>query len=247
MSEAFITRRGGGGAFAIVLVNYPAGATVTCTNSSGKKNISSTQVLFYVKKGTLPISCVVTATDGVNTATRTVSITYEGQSITVTLNYKLFLYDQGNEYIDLTGGWVVNSKRYSSVYVARTPTLTKGSASMTLSLPSGNVYSGSLISTNKINVSNFTSLHILYDISCTGNSDQKAFCLLFGDIDATTYQSTASCQTESSKYVGGTTTTNVELSVDISQLSSLYVGLGLNNQNQDVAPRVTVKQIWLLA
>lgn len=105
MGDAFIVRRGGGGAFAMILVNYPAGSTVTCTNSSGKKDISATQRLFYVKKSTLPISCVVSMTDGILSKSKTVNITYEGQSEVVTLIYELYLYDAGDEFTDVTGGW----------------------------------------------------------------------------------------------------------------------------------------------
>ena len=62
MSDVAVHHIGGGGgsAYAFVIVNYPAGSTVTCTNSSGNKDLSTTQKLFYIKKGTT--SCTVTAT-----------------------------------------------------------------------------------------------------------------------------------------------------------------------------------------
>lgn len=150
MGDAFIVRRGGGGAFAMILVNYPAGSTVTCTNSSGKKDISSTQILFYVKKGVVPFDCVVTSTDGTFTATKTVSIAYEGQSETVTISYTELLYYSGNEYTDITGGW--GSFEQGS--------LTKNPANMSYSVSSE--FDFVLASNSKIDVSNHNKIKIQF-------------------------------------------------------------------------------------
>lgn len=84
---------GGGGAYAFVIVNYPAGSTVTCTNSAGSKDISSTQKLFYVKK--TATSCTVTATLGSQSTSATVTGISEGSSKTVTLSYELVLFENG--------------------------------------------------------------------------------------------------------------------------------------------------------
>lgn len=84
---------GGGSAYAFVIVNYPAGSTVTCTNSSGKKDLSATQKLFYIKKGAT--SCVVTATLGSQSTSATVTGITEGSSKTVTLSYELVLFENG--------------------------------------------------------------------------------------------------------------------------------------------------------
>ena len=84
---------GGGGAYAFVIANYPAGSTVTCTNSSGKKDLSTTQKLFYIKKGAT--SCVVTATLGSQSTSATVTGITEGSSKTITLSYELVLFENG--------------------------------------------------------------------------------------------------------------------------------------------------------
>ncbi len=107
MSKGFIVGGGGAAAFAFVLVTYPEGSTVTCTNASGKKDISTTQRLFYIKKGTVPFNCVVTATNGTQTTSKTVSIEYEGQSVNLSLAYELVLFDgdNGGDNTEVTGGW----------------------------------------------------------------------------------------------------------------------------------------------
>lgn len=84
---------GGGSAYAFVIANYPAGSTVTCTNSSGKKDLSATQKLFYIKKGAT--SCTVTATLGSQSTSAIVTGITEGSSKTVTLSYELVLFENG--------------------------------------------------------------------------------------------------------------------------------------------------------
>lgn len=95
MSDVIVHHIGGGGgsAYAFVIVNYPAGSTVTCTNSSGKKDLSTTKKLFYIKKGAT--SCVVTATLGSQSTSATVTGITEGSSKTVTLSYELVLFENG--------------------------------------------------------------------------------------------------------------------------------------------------------
>ena len=97
MSDVVIHYIGGGGSggsvYAFVIVNYPAGSTVTCTNSSGKKDLSTTKKLFYIKKGTT--SCVVTATLGSQSTSATVTGITEGSSKTITLSYELVLFENG--------------------------------------------------------------------------------------------------------------------------------------------------------
>lgn len=101
MSDVVVHHIGGGGgsAYAFVIVNYPAGSTVTCTNSSGNKDLSTTQKLFYIRKGTT--SCVVTATLGSQSTSATVTGITEGSSQTVTLAYELKIYDRGTEGVTL--------------------------------------------------------------------------------------------------------------------------------------------------
>ena len=101
MSDVVVHHIGGGGgsAYAFVIVNYPAGSTVTCTNSSGKKDLSTTQKLFYIKKSVT--SCTVTATLNGKSASRTVSNITEGSSSTVTLSYEYVVFADGQINSDM--------------------------------------------------------------------------------------------------------------------------------------------------
>ena len=79
--------------YAFIIVNYPEGSTVSCTNSFGDKNLSTTQKLFYIKKDAT--SCVVTATLGSQSTSATVTGIAEGSSKTITLSYELVLFENG--------------------------------------------------------------------------------------------------------------------------------------------------------
>ena len=97
MSEAFITRRGGAGsgkAFAVVGVTYPSGATVTCTNGTKTlttKDTTGTALFVIPSAGTW----TVTAVNGSQSTSKSVSITSEGQVESVTLSFELVLFDGG--------------------------------------------------------------------------------------------------------------------------------------------------------
>ena len=81
---------GSGDVYAFIVCTYPAGST--CTASNGTKTLTtpdtSGSVVFDIPTpSSTPESWTVTATNGGNTATETVSITYDGQSVSVNLAY----------------------------------------------------------------------------------------------------------------------------------------------------------------
>lgn len=96
----------GGKLFAVIAVAYPAGSTCTCANGTKiytAKDTSGQWIFRIPSAGTW----TVTATDGTNTKSQEVSITAEQQAEKVTLAYwNGELYDAGNQYTDITGGWI---------------------------------------------------------------------------------------------------------------------------------------------
>lgn len=103
MGECFITRRGGSGggkAFAVISVSYPAGSVCTCSDGTKTLKLKDTsgQGFFLIPyAGTW----IVTATDGTNTKSESVEITSEGQSVDVALLYRNEYYMHGVEKIPL--------------------------------------------------------------------------------------------------------------------------------------------------
>lgn len=83
----------GTGAFAAIAVTYPAGSTVTVTDGKITYTAPNTNgaALFIIPYAA---TWIVTATDGTETATQTVEITSEGQSINVELHYNLVLINE---------------------------------------------------------------------------------------------------------------------------------------------------------
>lgn len=109
MSDAFICRRGGGGSklFAIIAVTYPAGSVCTCTNGTRTLNAKDTsgKMLFNVPSaGTWVVSC----TNGTKTASKSVSITAEGQAVVVSLA-SLELYNAGTKGVEFSEGKAGNT------------------------------------------------------------------------------------------------------------------------------------------
>ena len=94
-------------AFAVINVTYPRGSTCTCTEGTKTLKLKDTsgQGFFLIPYAA---TWIVTATDGTNTKSESVEITSEGQSVSVELSYwDGTLYDSGNEYDNITGGWNV--------------------------------------------------------------------------------------------------------------------------------------------
>lgn len=112
---------------ASIAVTYPSGSTCTCTKGSTTLTASSTggSYTFTVpSSGTWTVSC----TGGGKTASKTVSITTNGQSTSVTLAYETVVYEQGMtvtstttstpfKFRDLSNGQTVRSQAAADITI----------------------------------------------------------------------------------------------------------------------------------
>ena len=90
--------------YAVIGVTYPEGSVCTCTNGTLTLTADDTsgKAMFVIPEaGTWTVKAV----SGSRTASKAVSITAEGQVEAITITYSLMLYDAGNQYTDVTGGW----------------------------------------------------------------------------------------------------------------------------------------------
>lgn len=90
--------------FATITVTYPAGSTLTCTcgNDSFTAETTSGSYTFVVPyAGTWGIW----ATNGVQSKGAYVDVSYYNQAAYVTLTYETYLYNNGDTYSSITGGW----------------------------------------------------------------------------------------------------------------------------------------------
>ena len=116
-----VSMRGGGGGvklFAVIGVTYPAGSVCTCakgTKSYKAKNTSGLALFAVPEVGDWTVSC----TDGTQTASKTVTISAEGEAVNVALAYNLLIINGTDTSI--SGGWATSSS--NATYTA---TLTAG-------------------------------------------------------------------------------------------------------------------------
>ena len=108
----YVLSGGTGKPYAVIGVTYPSGSTVTCTDGSKtlKAKDTSGKALFIIpSSGTW----MVKAVKGSQSASKSVSITTEGQVKTLTLTYEKILFNNG-----LVGGiawdYVYNQDNYAS-------------------------------------------------------------------------------------------------------------------------------------
>ena len=137
----------------VIAVTYPEGSICTCSNGTKtlKARDTSGKALFNVTVGEWTVSC----TDGTDTDSKTVSITAEGQGENVELAYKLYLYKNGNEYTNITGGWKFKFDADGSSSMERASAIT-GTDRITLST---NAFSQGYLSTaNLIDLSDINTI-----------------------------------------------------------------------------------------
>ena len=91
-----------------------------------------------------------------------VKITVDGKEITLgwsTILYILYLYNNGDMCEDITGGWDAKAYAKGSVTQKKTPTLNTSGKAIGISLTTKqNSAQGSVITVNKIDITNYTKL-----------------------------------------------------------------------------------------
>ena len=109
----YVLSGGTGKAFAVIGVTYPAGSVCTCTDGTKTLTLKDTsgQGFFLIPYAA---AWTVTATSGNKTKSKSISITSEGQSVHIFLEYALDIFANGVLDNSITGGFE-NSSRLSIV------------------------------------------------------------------------------------------------------------------------------------
>lgn len=196
---------GGSDTYAFIIVTYPAGST--CTASDGTTTLtapdtSGSWVCKVPSAGTWTVSC----TDGTDTASAAVSITTEGQRESVTLMYALWLYDLGNTFDAVTGGYtkVYDTSGSSGSFILGTDAITVKGGSRDSAASCG------CSTVNAVDLTNISTLHIRVRSGKAGYSGYYAY---FGVAQAAGYASLTSITRISS---------TGEHTVDVSGLTGLW-------------------------
>lgn len=144
--------------FAAIGVTYPAGSTLTCTNGTKtlKAKTTSGQWVFAIPEvGTWTLEI----TDGTRTKSQSVNISTEGQSENVKLVYwGGTLYDAGDEYAAVTGGWIAEGMSYNTTYKDKVvPTVTRNADNIVMNVARTNA-GGTLRIADKVYIADYTKL-----------------------------------------------------------------------------------------
>ena len=193
---------------AVIAVTYPEGSVCTCSNGTKtlKARDTSGKALFNVPSaGTWTVSC----TDGSSTVSKSVTITATGQVESVKLSYDLILYDSGDEYSDITGGW----SGFACYSGTSKGTFTKNSSSIYIkSNGSKGAQSIAAAPANKIDITDISTLKVNVT-SFNVQSEYRAYFVLSSSRD--TSSTSNSVATKEIKGTG-------ETALDVSGLSGSY-------------------------
>lgn len=224
-----MTGGGSGALFAIIAVTYPEGSVCTCSDGTKtlKAKDTSGNALFNVPSaGTWTVSC----TDGSQTVSKSVAITAAGQVELVTLEYLPYLYINGNECEDLTGGWVSEAKGINSGGpTGLAPTVVRGS---TLEISLNGPHVGGIVRTNnKIDLTKYSRIKFNGKmVNPTNDSTGWLQMCVWSNIGAYYTDNIVA------SYVVRAHQTINDAAIDISSLSgSFYVGFALFSVGQTMS------------
>lgn len=140
---------------ATINVTYPSGST--CTASDGTTTLtapdtSGTWACVVPNAGTWTLSC----TDGTDSTSEAVTITTDGQSVSVALSYFLWLYRDGDTCDAVSGGW--SSPEWGGNDVSKVVTFNESSMQISTEVFGGSIGYGHAFTKSVIDLSEISTL-----------------------------------------------------------------------------------------
>ena len=224
---------GSGKLFAAIGVTYPAGSTLTCTNGTKTLTAKTTtgQWVFAIPEAG---TWTVTATNGTNTKSQSVSITTEGQWESVVLSYALMLFD-GGDNTAVTGGWGIKGHNVPNI-----SKITVGNELyVTITGTSGVAYKvWPIYPINTIDLSGHSTMKV--NVKSLSNTNRVFSLAILTDIEIN--QGFASGDPLAQTYITGTG----EFSLDISKITGKYYPCIVGELNGGGASaNMTATKVWL--
>ena len=160
------TNGGSGGTGATLTVTAPAGATVTVSKDGKTLTRVAGADGVVVFRGLATGTWNLSITDGTQTASNPVEIVAD---YAVMMDYKLILYDNGDQCVDVTGGWVKRGQAKDDLTIGQ---VTFGDSAITLSTKAANSgigrYNSVFCTTAQlIDVTNYDKLHAFVSAATT--------------------------------------------------------------------------------
>ena len=230
---------------ATINVTYPAGSVCTATNGTTTltaPNTSGTWACVVPNAGTWTI----TATKGSQSKDTTVEITTEGQSESVTLRYSCVLFDAGNQYTDITGGWSGTGYTVNAPYCGDNPAGDVSGTELNCAAKSTSAVNGySVIGTkNKVaEIANYNTIHIRVTAWANATSG-KLETTPKTEFGVSTTKTNINTSRNAVKAVDGT---GDDITLDISEVTvSGYLWIYAQSAgNAGNITKIVVDKIWL--
>lgn len=170
---------GGGGETASIFVTGLSGSDIVTATKDGKtvKGVWNSSESRFEFMGIKSYGMwTVTATNGEQSVYKNVlvdaAVDYE-----IVIRYSLYLYDQGDECEEVTGGWVTQALGLQTEYnVPEAPTLTKNATNMVLSRTYGQPYCcGIILPKNKIDFTGYKTINAIVDFGGLASDNNVIF------------------------------------------------------------------------
>lgn len=219
---------------ATINITYPSGSTCTCsdgTTTLSAPDTSGTWACIVPNAGTWTAA----ATDGVENASESVSITTDGQTVAVELSYYTYLFKPNTDTTNVTGGWQLNSN--GSLDSAGDQLV----ATFTNAYNHGKAFNVATI--NKIDFTEFTTLVATCKAADKNNAAPRSATFAVASTQAGfNAAGTASTKVASTTFSNSTTT----VQIDVSGISgSYYVTFVVELSNYNTGT-LTVDEVKLM-
>ena len=235
----------GGGVIAkgFIQTTYPEGSICTCSNGTRtlKARDTSGYMMFILPAiGTWTVTATDPA-DPTNTDSETVEITKEGQNESVELYYRLYFYKEGDQCVDITGGWNSNItvKKFGTVSMSKiAPTFAE--TAMILDLTSAGTYDYVPVSSGLVDLTQIDTIYAEYDVPVKAYSAKLlvSSTTTFALVDG----SEAAAKIEFDINAGDDYT----LMLDVSALTGEYyiVAFSYRGESIDAKGKIQINNIW---
>ena len=219
---------------ATINITYPAGSTCTCsdgTTTLSAPDTSGTWTCTVPNAGTW----TVTSTSGTETDSKAVTITTDGQSVSVALSYFLWLYKDGDTCDAVSGGW--SSPVWAHEDFSKVVTFNESSMQISTEVFGGSVGYGHVFTNSVIDLSEISTLK--FRITGIGATSSGGNAFSFQLCVASEFPNK---QTPSFPVSLSITKTGL-FSVDVSSMNAGCVGVWITTRGY-AKTTMTISEVW---
>lgn len=219
---------------ATINITYPAGSTCTCsdgTTTLSAPDTSGTWTCTVPNAGTW----TVTSTSGTETDSKAVTITTDGQSVSVALSYFLWLYKDGDTCDAVSGGW--SSPVWGHEDFSKVVTFNESSMQISTEVFGGSVAYGHVFTNSVIDLSEISTLK--FRITGIGATSSGGNAFSFQLCVASEFPNK---QTPSFPVSLSITKTGL-FSVDVSSMNAGCVGVWITTMGY-AKTTMTISEVW---